>query len=866
MLSVIRSVVIVLLIAGTAFATVKTVTILHANQVARGETNAQQGVNPSSESQAVQTSSSGTIAPLDPLAQVALHKTPSNCWIVISNKAYNVSSFLNLHPGGASTITPYCGKDSTEAFKTHGKSGGSNHSAYAYSLLPSYYVAPSVSSTGVTGQTTSVKTAAALSIGDRVRTTTTLNVRAAANDALLGKQVSGAFGSVVSGPIVSGGYTWWKINFDTGVDGWVIQNYIQNPTTAKPVVPSVTPLPVAPITPPASSVGTYTSAEVSVHKTSANCWIIISDKIYNVTSFLSQHPGGVSTITPYCGADSTVAFQTHGRNGGTNHTAYAYSLLPTYYVGTLSVVVIPGTFTLSVSKAGTGSGMVSGGAISCGATCSAAITSGTSVTLTATASSGSTFTGWSGACSGTGSCSVTMSASKNVTANFDLIAVTPPPTGTTYTAAQVATHSTQGNCWIIISSKVYNVTNFISAHPGGASTIVSRCGTDSTTVFTTNASGGHAHSAYAFSLLPTYYVGDLTTSTPTVPVTYALTVSKTGTGSGTVSGGAISCGATCSATLDSGTSVVLTATAASGSTFTGWSGSCTGTGSCTVTMSTNKSVTANFNTGTTPPPTTTTYTAAQVATHSTQGNCWIIISSKVYNVTNFISAHPGGASAIVSRCGTDSTTVFTTSGGGGHRHSAYAYSLLPSYYVGDLTTAAPPPVTPGSFTLSVTSGNGTVTSNPSGISCGATCAATFTDGTSVALSATPSSGYTFSGWSGACSGTGTCTVTMSADRSVAASYTASGGGGGVSTTYTVNVTSSGDYDVTDLTLNVGDKITFVYTPPRSGEVKTRFSPSTINSVTLDSENTQRTRTFSTAGTWTFQASNLNGNQGTITVQ
>jgi hypothetical protein len=61
-------------------------------------------------------------------------------------------------------------------------------------------------------------------------------------------------------------------------------------------------------------------------------------------------------------------------------------------------------FTLTVNKAGTGSGTVtsSPAGINCGSTCSASYASGTSVTLSAAAASGSTFAGWSGACSGTG--------------------------------------------------------------------------------------------------------------------------------------------------------------------------------------------------------------------------------------------------------------------------------------------------------------------------------------------------------------------------------------------------------------------------------------------------------------------------------
>ncbi|WP_386027928.1 S8 family serine peptidase [Thiorhodococcus fuscus] len=80
-----------------------------------------------------------------------------------------------------------------------------------------------------------------------------------------------------------------------------------------------------------------------------------------------------------------------------------------------------------------------------------------------------------------------------------------------------------------------------------------------------------------------------------------------------------------------------------------------------------------------------------------------------------------------------------------------------------------------SYVLSVSKvGSGTVTSSPSGISCGSTCSASFSSGTAVTLAATPSSGYSFSGWGGACSGTGSCLVTMNAAKSVAASFTASG--------------------------------------------------------------------------------------------
>ena len=80
------------------------------------------------------------------------------------------------------------------------------------------------------------------------------------------------------------------------------------------------------------------------------------------------------------------------------------------------------------------------------------------------------------------------------------------------------------------------------------------------------------------------------------------------------------------------------------------------------------------------------------------------------------------------------------------------------------------------YTLTVsktgTGGTGTVTSsNPTGITCGTTCSAAFASGTAVTLTATPTAGSEFAGWSGGgCSGTGTCTVTMSSAQAVTATF------------------------------------------------------------------------------------------------
>jgi hypothetical protein len=85
--------------------------------------------------------------------------------------------------------------------------------------------------------------------------------------------------------------------------------------------------------------------------------------------------------------------------------------------------------------------------------------------------------------------------------------------------------------------------------------------------------------------------------TVTLTSGYSITVGKTGTGSGTVTSSptGINCGSTCYSPFDNSTVVTLTAVAATGSTFTGWSGSgCSGTGTCVVTVDGGKSVSAAF--------------------------------------------------------------------------------------------------------------------------------------------------------------------------------------------------------------------------------------------------------------------------------
>lgn len=78
---------------------------------------------------------------------------------------------------------------------------------------------------------------------------------------------------------------------------------------------------------------TLTLSEVQKHNTQSDCWIIINNKVYDLTSYFGIHPGGNSVIAPYCGTDGTNAFNTKDRTRAQSHSSYANSLLDSYYIG-----------------------------------------------------------------------------------------------------------------------------------------------------------------------------------------------------------------------------------------------------------------------------------------------------------------------------------------------------------------------------------------------------------------------------------------------------------------------------------------------------------------------------------------------------
>ena len=85
-----------------------------------------------------------------------------------------------------------------------------------------------------------------------------------------------------------------------------------------------------------------------------------------------------------------------------------------------------------------------------------------------------------------------------------------------------------------------------------------------------------------------------------------------------------------------------------------------------------------------------------------------------------------------------------------------------------------PDSSPGTSLLTISkvgTGGGSVSSSPTGIDCGATCSAPFTNGAQVTLTAKPTATSTFAGWNGGgCSGTATCVVSVTAPATVTATF------------------------------------------------------------------------------------------------
>ncbi|WP_299990705.1 InlB B-repeat-containing protein, partial [uncultured Pontibacter sp.] len=419
---------------------------------------------------------------------------------------------------------------------------------------------------------------------------------------------------------------------------------------------------------------------------------------------------------------------------------------------------------------------------------------GSTVTLTATPASGFRFVGWTGDAEGSDTpLQLTMDAAKTVSATFEVIpptmfalTITQPENGSIAAAPSAATY---------VAGTVVTLT----ASPNPGFRFVSWTGDATGTEPTTTLIMGADKAVSAtFEAIP--------------PTMYALTITQTANGTISAEPSA--------ATYEDGTVVTLTATPAEGYQFVSWSDDASGTElSTTVTMDSDKTVSATFELI---PPTmyTLTLTESENGSIAAEPNAATYVAGTVVTLTATaadgyrFTGWGGDASGSVNPLQltmdahkTISATfeaippiMYALSINQPDNGSISAVPSAPTYVAGTVVTLTASPadgyrfvgwkgdatginltttvtmdtdkvvsatfevIPPTMYALTLPQPeNGSIAAEPS--------APSHEAGTVVTLTATPASGYRFTGWTGDASGTETSTtVTMDADKTVSATF------------------------------------------------------------------------------------------------
>ncbi len=210
------------------------------------------------------------------MTEIAKHNKSSDCFLLISGKVYNITSFFGSHPGGNGVMAATCGTDATDAYATKdpnatSTAGGQDHSSNAKSMLDAYYL-------GTLNQTIGSTSNNVNSVADQTSTSKTS---------------------------------------------------VKNTSTVK-----------IPVVVPTGNI-VLNMTEIAKHNKSSDCFLLISGKVYNITSFFGSHPGGNGVMAATCGTDATDAYMTKDPNatstaGGKNHSSNATGMLAAYFIGNVN--------------------------------------------------------------------------------------------------------------------------------------------------------------------------------------------------------------------------------------------------------------------------------------------------------------------------------------------------------------------------------------------------------------------------------------------------------------------------------------------------------------------------------------------------
>jgi uncharacterized repeat protein (TIGR02543 family) len=439
------------------------------------------------------------------------------------------------------------------------------------------------------------------------------------------------------------------------------------------------------------------------------------------------------------------------------------------------------TLTVYVSPTGTGTVTSNVGGISCttaagGTGCAANYALNTAVTLTAAPATGYVFSSWSGTgCTGTtASITVTMSASRACYANFTTNTLTvyvSPSAGGTVTSNKGSISCTSSGTGCSANFATYGDVVTLTAAPASGYVFTGWSGNCTGTALTTTVTmSGSRSCTAAFS-------------------TNTLTAYVNPAGGGTVTSNpaGISCttygGTGCAVNVGTyGAAVALTAAPAANYVFTGWDGNCTGTSLTTeVTMTGSKACYANF--------------ALNTLTVYLSPSGGGTVTSDLGGI-NCLTNGGANCSATYATVGQEVTltaapaTNYVFNGWAGACSGAgTSLTAMVSMNAAKSCTAT---FTTNTLSVGTSSGSGTIMSNVGGIECtngSGVCQANYSSGAIVQLTATPTSGYVFTGWSGTAgsgctgrtspitmemNGSYTCSATFAARQTLTVSFAAGG--------------------------------------------------------------------------------------------
>ncbi|CDH55943.1 cytochrome b5 [Lichtheimia corymbifera JMRC:FSU:9682] len=90
----------------------------------------------------------------------------------------------------------------------------------------------------------------------------------------------------------------------------------------------------------------YSSEEVAKHSTKNDLWLVVHNKVYNVTEFVQEHPGGEEVLLDEAGKDATESFEDIG------HSDEAREILEKYLIGELDEASKKDNHKFNVIRAG----------------------------------------------------------------------------------------------------------------------------------------------------------------------------------------------------------------------------------------------------------------------------------------------------------------------------------------------------------------------------------------------------------------------------------------------------------------------------------------------------------------------------------